>query len=459
MALQYDAPTPAADLTAALEANPTISANTLAAISSLLNLDTVSTAVVASWDGIAADVTAPAGQVADLVAVSVEGTTATTLTLPDSVADAKVVIVDTDADITLTVGSDLSTVARAAFVAEPTDRIVVTGNGDDTVTLLGDDNVTVDTGNGNDTIVTGAGDDVVYAGNGNDTITTGQGKDVIDGGAGRDVVIVEGDSVDFTPSLSLNGKTLYLNGDTSTISLQNTEFVSFADGHSLSIVANETEATALRLYDGLLGRDADNGGAEAFTTAVAGGESLSSIANTFLTSTEYTTNLNEGYVESLYSSLLGRDADEGGEAAFLNALANGATRAEVAASIATSDEAQTANLSDTDYVNSLYENGLGRTSDLQGLDAYTNLLAHGGTRAEVADQILGSSEATYKANSDFVTSLYTQALGREADADGKANWISALEHGVSQADVAIGIVGSPEAHDHSTNVVVIAGQV
>lgn len=458
MALQYDTPVATADLIASISANPSISATTSAAISSLLNLDTATSVVVAGWDGVSA-VVSPVGQTVDVVAISVAGTAPTTLELPASVADAPVVIVASDADITLTVGTELNTLGRAAFVAEPTDRIVVTGNGNDTITLLGTDNVTVDSGNGNDTIVTGAGDDVVIAGNGNDTITTGEGTDSINGGAGRDVVNVEGASTDFTPSLSLNGKTLYLNGDDSTISLQNTEFVSFTDGHTLAIVANETEATAVRLFDGLLGRDADNGGAEAFTGAVDGGASLTSIADTFLHSTEYTNNLNEGYVESLYSSLLGRAADAGGEAAFLNALANGASRADVAATLATSAEAQTANLSDTTFINSLYENGLGRTADLQGFDAYANLLAHGGSRVDVADAILGSSEATYKANSDFVTSLYTQALGRTADLDGKASWINALEHGVSQADVAIGIVGSQEAHDHATNVVVITGQV
>ena len=459
MALQYDAPTASADVKAAVAANPSISASTTAAINTLLNLDTASTVVVAGWDGVAADATSPAGETADVLAISVAGTTATTLVLPDSVADAKVVLIDSDADINLTIGSEVSTFARAAFVAEPSDKIIVSGNGNDTITVIGSDNVRVDGGNGNDTITTGAGNDVINGGTGNDTIILGGGNDVVDGGTGRDVIQVQGDSTDFTPSLSLNGKTLYLNGDGSSVSITNTEFVSFDDGHTLSIVGSEAEATALGLYSGLLGRDADNGGAELFTNAVESGLSLTSVASSFLSSTEYQNNLNDSYVEGLYTSLLGRDADEGGEALFLNALANGTSRADVAASIATSAEAQTANLSDTAYIQTLFTYGLGRDATEADEAQFLTALTSGLSREDAATSIFNSAEATAKVNSDFVDSLYQNALGRTAEAEGKAGWVSLLEHGASQADVAIGIVGSQEAHDHATNVVVITGQV
>ena len=73
--------------------------------------------------------------------------------------------------------------------------------------------------------------------------------------------------------------------------------------------------------------------------------------------------------------------------------------------------------------------------------------------------IVGSEEAAGKANGDFIDSLYQSALGRDADVAGKATWAAQLEAGASQADVALGIVGSPEAAAHIDNVVVLHGQV
>ena len=80
-------------------------------------------------------------------------------------------------------------------------------------------------------------------------------------------------------------------------------------------------------------------------------------------------------------------------------------------------------------------------------------------RADIAKAIVGSAEAASKANSDFIDSLYQSALDRTADDAGKAHWAAQLEAGASQADVALGIVGSAEAAAHIDNVVVLHGQV
>ncbi|MEQ9284286.1 MAG: S8 family serine peptidase [Marinovum algicola] len=73
---------------------------------------------------------------------------------------------------------------------------IATGDGNDTVTGLGDDNHIV-TGRGNDRIDAGAGDDtidaaqdddLVLAGAGNDSVDAGGGADTVDGGAGNDSI-------------------------------------------------------------------------------------------------------------------------------------------------------------------------------------------------------------------------------------------------------------------------------
>jgi hypothetical protein len=478
MALQYDTPVTTDEFTAALAANASISAATTAAISSLLGLDTADTVTVAAWDGISADVTAPEGVVADVVSIAVAGTDAVTLDLPASVADAPVIIIQSDADVTLTVGQEAAADANARVAAVALDeRVVVGGNGDDNLTVLGSTNVTLDGGDGNDTLVTGSGNDTITAGAGNDTIDAGAGNDTIIVGQGRDVVVagsgydalqVTGLSTDF--DVTTAGGLLVLNGtDTgasaaASITAQGAEFVTFSDGETLAVASTEEQAAALRLYEGVLGRDADQGGAEAFSAAADAGASLTTLTESFLSSAEYQNGLNTDFVADAYLDFLGRPVDDGGEAAFLNLLANGGTRADVITSLVNSAEGQEVPLGNTAFINALYENALGHdasTDDTAGLANWITALNGGVSREDVTAQIFNSVEANQKVATDFVDSLYENALGKGVNDDlaGKASWTNALENGVSQADVAIGIIGSPEGVEHNTNVIVVHGAV
>lgn len=473
MALQYDTPITTDELTAALVANPSISAATTAAISTLLGLDTAESVVVAAWDGVSTDVTLPADSVADVVAIAVDGTDAVTLDLPASVADAPVIIIQSDADVTLTVGQNTPVNANARVAAvDLDDRVVVGGNGDDKLTVLGSTNVTLDGGAGNDTLVTSSGNDTVTTGTGNntadtgagnDTIITGQGHDVIAAGTGFDTIQVLGDSTAF--DVSSVGDLLVLNGtgasDGISVTAQGAEFVSFADGNTLAIASTEEQAAVLRLYEGVLGRDADQGGAEAFSAAADAGASLTTLAQSFLSSAEYQNDLNGDFVAEAYLNFLGRPVDDSGEAAWLNLLANGGTRADVVNGLVNSAEGQEAPLGNTAFVNELYESALGHDADADGLANWITALNGGVSREDVTGQIFNSIEANQKTNADFVDSLYENALGRgvSEDAEGKASWTHALENGVSQADVAIGIVGSPDGVEHNTNVIVVHGAV
>jgi hypothetical protein len=475
--MQYDNPFLSGDVKDSLAANPSISSTTTDAISQILNLDTAESVVVGSWDG-QNSVVAPTGSNAQAIFATVPGVAGDDVTVnlhADGLSDAKAFVFASDANLTLDFTAPPATVAPQVFslfsvntpvvdtpLVDTVERVIVSGNGNDHITAS-NGNTTVDAGAGNDTVTLGNGNNVVIANSGDNLITTGTGRDVIyagtgndtiDTGAGYDVVHVAGSRADFAASAS--GNSLNLDGGDHVVSASNVEFISFDNNESLVVASSDEEAAALRLYNGLLGRDADAGGAEGWSNA-ASNTSLADIAQGFLGSSEFQNNANVDFVQNLYTSLLGRDADGAGEAAWLNVLATGGSRADVIAGIGGSDEGHTNQLSDDDFVSALYSAALGREADQAGLDSWVAQLSAGADRATIAQGITGSAEASEKSISDFIDSLYTNALGRTADAEGKAAWTAVLEHGGSLADVAIGIVGSDESVGHNTNVVVVHG--
>lgn len=479
--MQYDSPQSSSDLQDNLTAeSANLSENTIAAISSLLNLDTVETVNIAGIEGNVVQL--PTSGQADIVHGVVEGAQGDQVVVDLAAAEAAGVsayVLQSDANLVVNLQgqsnvADVQTFAAldAAPAADNAIELVVaTGNGDDVITVKGDQNTLIDAGDGNDTIVTGNGNNTVIAGLGNNNVTTGSGNDtvilsgsnhadIVDTGAGYDYVQLDGSREDYTFTVGSNNSVNLTGNQTALIS--NAEFLTFVneDGYdTVALAHNQAEAVALRLYQGVLDRDADGVGAKNVVDALNNGASLSDIANSFLNSAEFAGANNAASINELYQSLLGREADSAGSEGWAALLANGGSLADIAAGIAVSAEAQEVDQSNGDFVRELYTSVLGREADEAGLDAWVSQLFNGTSRADVAKGIVGSAEAVEKSNSDFVDSLYQSALGREADAAGKAGWISVLENGGSHADLALGIVGSAEAADHIDNVVVLHGQV
>ena len=481
--MQYDSPQSSSALQDTLTADSAnLSDSTIAAINSLLNLDNVETVNIAGIEGAA--VALPTSGQADIVLGEVEGAKGDQVVVDLAAAESAGVsayVLQSDANLVVDLqgqaaaAGDVQTLAAAVAPAVDTSGIqlvVATGNGDDVITVKGDQNTLIDGGDGNDTIVTGNGNNVVIAGNGNNNITTGSGDDtiilsgsdhadIVNAGAGYDVVQLDGTRDDYELTVG-NNFNVNLTGN-QTAAIKDAEFLKFVDADgaekSIALAHNDAEALALRRYEGILGRDADVNGAKSFVEAVNNGTSLTDIANAFLNSQEFAGANNAADINDLYNTLLGRDADQGGADAWAALLANGGTLADVAGAIAVSEEAQDRDQSNGDFVRDLYTAALGRDADEAGLDAWVSQLFNGTSRADVAKGIVGSEEAANKANGDFIDSLYQSALGRDADDAGKAAWAAQLEAGASQADVALGIVGSAEAADHIDNVVVLHGQV
>lgn len=480
--MQYDSPQSSSDLQDNLTAeSANLSENTIAAISSLLNLDTVETVNIAGIEGNVVQL--PTSGQADIVHGVVEGAQGDQVVVDLAAAEAAGVsayVLQSDANLVVDLqgqaaAGDVQTfaaaIAPAAVDTSAIELVVATGNGDDVITVKGDQNTLIDAGDGNDTIVTGNGNNTVIAGLGNNNVTTGSGDDtiilsgsnhadIVNAGAGYDVVQLDGSRDDYTFTVG-NNFNVNLTGN-QTAAITDAEFLTFVNGDTTETVAlahSDEEAAALRLYQGILGRDADATGAKDFTALVNEGTSLTDIANQFLDSAEFAGAASAQDINELYQAILGRAADEEGTTAWQAVLANGGNLNDVAAGIALSNEAIQLDQSNGDFVRELYENVLGREVEQEGLDAWVSQLFNGTSRAEVAAGIVGSAEAAQKSNSDFIDSLYQSALGREADATGKAAWEAVLENGGTHADVALGIVGSNEAIAHIDNVVVLHGQV
>ena len=100
-----------------------------------------------------------------------------------------------------------------------------------------------------------------------------------------------------------------------------------------------------------------------------------------------------------------------------------------------------------DFVERLYTVALGRASDPVGkADWIAAVTERGQTGADLARGFLYSPEFLNKnvSNEEFVRVLYRTFFNREADADGLAGWVAVLDHGGSKQEIIEGFINSTE---------------
>lgn len=324
--MQYDQPTNNDEVVEGLEANNRITAETLEAIQSLLGLAPGGQTDVGVMDG-EGNLTSPDGA-PQLLIVDSEGEGPLSFEFGADFLNTQAYILDTDQDVNATWNT--------------VERVIVSGNGNDDLTVNGDQATTIDGADGDDTITTSGGDDSVSGGAGNDSITSGAGDDTVDGGEGYDVLNVEGSIDDYTVEV-VDGQ-LVLTGADSSYNVTNVEFIQL-DGSSIAVAGNETDAHTLSLYQGLLGRSADLEGAQYWLGDIDQGADVVGTANAFMHTEEggYLLDLSdEEFVATLYGNALGREGASEEIGHWVNDLDNGATRAEVAVNIIASTEADDA---------------------------------------------------------------------------------------------------------------------
>ena len=204
-----------------------------------------------------------------------------------------------------------------------------------------------------------------------------------------------------------------------------------------------SDAFLCSAYEDLLGRAPDPGGLSFWDAQLAGGTSRTTVAYDIVTSSEYRSDLVNGY----YEAFLGRARDAGGLSYWMAQLNGGASDQSVIAGFLGSGEFYADSGGTPDgFVTALYAKLLGRVPDSGGLAFWISQLSSGATRNAVAAGILSSTE--YR--TDFVESQYLHLLDRAADAGGLSFWVSQLAGGVSNESVIAGFVGSPEYYAKAT---------
>lgn len=176
-----------------------------------------------------------------------------------------------------------------------------------------------------------------------------------------------------------------------------------------------------------------------------------------------------GEVYLLYEAILGRAPDPLGFAYYACDVKDGASLASVATSMLNSSEFQSAhgNFNNTQLLDVLYQDALGRAPDQGGLQFYSNLLSNGISPGIVAADIAESPEAQHYESAAFtagvsvpdetvseVAHLYYAVLGRAPDMGRLQFYDTAVNNGASLQAIADDMLNSTEfsnAHGSQTD--------
>ena len=235
--------------------------------------------------------------------------------------------------------------------------------------------------------------------------------------------------------------------------------------------AQKVQNFVTRCYQLILGRNPDTAGLNSWTNALINGTATASqIINGFVNSNEFLSKKysNSAAVTILYRTMLGRNPDSSGLAAWTSVLNQGYPFGVVingfcgsAEFIALCNEygitPGRVDVGDDDpntrmgrirrFVSRCYEIILGRAADATGLAAWAEALANGSAAAsQIIDGFVNSNEFLSKhySHAAAVIILYRAMLGRDPDAQGLAAWTQVLDMGYPFGTVINGFCGSVE---------------
>lgn len=332
--------------------------------------------------------------------------------------------------------------------------------GADTITGGSGDDV-IDGRGGNDILDGGAGSDFLDGGTGNDWLFAGVGDDTIFGNDGWDVAIINDASrrAGFDPSYSL----AIIDSADGTDWFFDVEEVRFSDATYVKSY-DSFGAQVYRLYDTVLDRAPDASGLDSSVDRLENGLSLTQLATFLADSPEFqqaTGGLgNVAFVNYIYKTALGREADDAGHAYWVGQLDQGLSRGSflVGFSESTEHRDRTTAAVEPGYIQSddnaqavalLYDSAVGRLPDMPGLAFWTGELNSGNrSLSQVAQEFASSGEfqaaINGKSNTALVDYMYQNTLDRPADPDGRAFWVNQLNTGLTHEQLLLSFSQSAE---------------
>ncbi len=195
---------------------------------------------------------------------------------------------------------------------------------------------------GDDVISGSAYNDRLVGYNGNDTFYTGTGSNIVLGGAGRDTAVLPGQANQYKMSGANTALTMDRFDGASKNALYDVERVKFDNG-TLALDFDGNAGQAYRVYQAAFDRTPDAGGLSFWIKSMDGGRSLNDVATGFVNSAEFASVYgsapsNSQFVDKLYHNVLGRDGEAGGIAYWNGRLDSGVSKAEVLAGFSESAE-------------------------------------------------------------------------------------------------------------------------
>jgi hypothetical protein len=196
------------------------------------------------------------------------------------------------------------------------------------------------------------------------------------------------------------------------------------------------------LYNTILGRNPDAAGQAVDVKALQSGTTVAQLAQSMLHSTEYESDL----VASDYKTYLGRSGSTGEINAWVARMQSGATAEQVASGFLMSNEFLTAHTDNTAFVQSLYNDVLGRSANPLELTTALGQLSTGTSRQVVVNGLISSTTA----ETSEINSLYQPILGRLGDTAGIDAALAGLQSGkLTLADIAANLFGSVEYQERA----------
>jgi Ca2+-binding RTX toxin-like protein len=273
------------------------------------------------------------------------------------------------------------------------------------------------TGNaGNNRLEGGGGSDVLAGAAGQDWLAGGQGGDVLYGGAGNDTLIADG----------------AVTWDYNAASVRRLYIATLDRGPDDGGLQNWTEA----LRSG-----------QSLNSIVSGFINSTEFSNV------YGALSNTAFVTTLYNNVLNRAADSAGLNSWISQLNSGTSREAVVLGFSESAEFQiTSEVRDiAGQVFRMYDSAFNRTADAGGFAGWWDAMYGGTSIGEIANAFINSAEftLTYGAldslsNSQYVQLLYNNVLNRSADSGGLNHWINQLANGMTRANLLITFSESTE---------------